>query len=212
LIYELYRTVREHFPELFDWMREVDDCRKQASDYQLAAHLTACLAMFLFKAGSRNQYNQQREDIQFRKNYKRLFSFAMPHGDSVNNVRSLLDVSQIEQLKQIMVKTLLQRKTFHNSRYRGHWFRVAVDASGLGRYDHQRDGQCLHRTSKTGKVTYFHSVLEARLITASGFSISIATVWIESPEHGEYDKQDCERKAFSRLAVELKHVYLDYPS
>jgi hypothetical protein len=135
----------------------------------------------------------------------------MPHGDSVNNVMSLLDVAQIEQLKQKMVKTLFQRKTFHNSRYRGHWFRVAVDASGMGSYDHQRDGQCLHRTSKTGKVTYFHSVLEARLITASGFSVSIATVWIENPEHGEYDKQDCERKAFNRLAVELKHVYPRLP-
>lgn len=211
LIYEMYSTIDEHFPELFDWMREVDDCRKHASDYQLAAHLTACLAMFLFKAGSRNQYNQQREDIQFHKNYKRLFGFAMPHGDSVNNVMSLLDVNQIEQLKQKMVKTLLQRKTFHNSRYRRHWFRVAVDASGMGRYDHQRDDQCLHRTSKTGKVTYFHTVLEARLITASGFSISIATVWIENPEHGEYDKQDCERKAFSRLAVKLKRVYPRLP-
>ena len=146
-VIEMYSTIRLHFPELFDWMRGVDDCRKKSSDYQLAAHLTACLAMFLFKAGSRNQYNQQRENIQFQKNYKRLFGFAMPHGDSVNNVMGLLNVSQIEQLKQKMVKILLQRKTFHNSRYRGQWFRIAVDASGMGSYAHQRDEQCLHRTS-----------------------------------------------------------------
>ncbi len=211
LVYEIYSTLRLHFPELFDWMREVDDCRKKSSDYQLAAHLTACLAMFLFKAGSRNQYNQHRENIQFQKNYKRLFGFAMPHGDSVNKVIGLLDVSQIQQLKQKMVKTLLQRKTFHNNRYRGQWFRIAVDASGMGSYGHQRDEQCLHRTSKTGKVTYFHSVLEARLVTENGFSIPIATVWIENPEDGEYDKQDCERKAFNRLADELKKAYPRLP-
>ena len=87
----------------------------------------------------------------------------------------LLDVFQIEQLKHKMVQVLIQRKTFHNSRYRGHWFRVAVDASGMGSYDHQRDEQCLQRTSKNGKTTYFHSVLEAKLITPNGFSISIAT-------------------------------------
>ena len=184
-MHEIYSVIRLHFPELFDWMRGVDDCRKKSSDYELAAHLTACLAMFLFKAGSRNHYNQHREDIQFQKNYKRLFGFAMPHGDSVNHVMELLDVSQIEQLKQKMVKTLLQRKTFHSSRYREQWFRVAVDASGMGSYDHQRDEQCLHRTSKNGKVTYFHSVLEARLVTANGFSISIATVWIENSADGE---------------------------
>jgi hypothetical protein len=65
----MYCTICQHFPELFDWMREVDDCRKKASTYELAAHLTACLAMFLFKSGSRNQYNQYREDIQFKANY-----------------------------------------------------------------------------------------------------------------------------------------------
>ena len=182
-------------------MREVEDCRKKASTYELAAHLTACLAMFLFKSGSRNQYNQYREDIQFKANYRRLFGFAMPHGDSVQNVMGLLAIFQIEQLKHKMVQVLIQRKTFHTSRYRGHWFRVAVDASGMGSYDHQRDEQCLHRTSKNGKTTYFHSVLEARLITPNGFSVSIATEWIENPESGEYDKQDCERKGFIRLAV-----------
>jgi hypothetical protein len=207
----MYRTIHLHFPELFAWMREVDDCRKKASDYELAAHLTACLAMFLFKAGSRNQYNQHREDIQFQKNYKRLFGFAMPHGDSVQNVMAFLEVSQIEQLKQKMVQILVQRKTFHSSRYRGHWFRVAVDASGVGSYDHQRDEQCLHRTSKNGKTTYFHLVLEARLITPTGFSISIATEWIENPEGGEYDKQDCERKGFTRLAAKLKEAYPRLP-
>jgi hypothetical protein len=207
----MYRTIRLHFPELFDWMRKVDDCRKKASNYELAAHLSACLAMFLFKSGSRNQYNQHREDSQFQKNYKRLFGFAMPHGDSVQKVMALLEVSQIEQLKQKMVQILVQRKTFHNSRYRGHWFQVAVDASGVGSYDHQRDEQCLHRTSKNGKTTYFHSVLEARLVTPNGFSISIATEWIENPEGGEYDKQDCERKGFTRLAAKLKEVYPRLP-
>ena len=127
----MYCTICQHFPELFEWMREVDDCRKKASTYELAAHLTACLAMFLFKSGSRNQYNQYREDIRFKTNYRRLFGFSMPHGDSVQNVMDLLDIFQIEQLKHKMVQVLIQRKTFHDSRYRGHWFRIAVDASGM---------------------------------------------------------------------------------
>lgn len=192
-------------------MRQVNDCRKKASDYELAAHLTACLALFLFKSESRNQYNQYREDAQFAENYERLFEFAMPHGDSVQKVMALLDTDQIEHLKHQMVQTLLQRKTFHSSRYRGKWFQVAVDASGAGSYDHERDPQCLHRTSKSGKVTYFHTVLEARLVTTSGFSVSIASEWIENPENTEYEKQDCERKAFTRLAAKLKKIYPRLP-
>jgi hypothetical protein len=211
LVHEMHRTIQRHFPELFNWMRDIDDCRKKASTYELAALLTACLAMFLFKSGSRNEYNQNREDVQFKKNYKRLFGFEMPHGDSVQKVIKLLKSDSIEQLKQRMVQNLFARKTFHSSRFRGHWFRVAVDASGIGSYQHQRDEQCLHRTSKKGKTSYFHSVLEARLITQNGFSISIATEWIENPEGGEYDKQDCERNGFSRLAVKLKKMYPRLP-
>ena len=141
LVFEMLITVRQHFPELLDWMREVDDSRKKASAYELAAHLTACLAIFLFKSGSRNQYNQNREDEQFKKNFKRLFGFDMPHGDSVKNVIELLNIEQIEGLKHKMVQNLLKRKTFHTSRYRGKWFCIAVDASGVGSYDHERDPQ-----------------------------------------------------------------------
>ena len=99
LIYQIYTTINHHFPELFDWMREIDDCRKKSSGYELAVLLTACLAMFLFKTGSRNEYNQKREDLQFQKNYKKLFGFPMPHGNTVNNVIELLDEKQIEQLR-----------------------------------------------------------------------------------------------------------------
>ena len=66
LIHQIYTTVPHHFPQLFDWMREVDDPRKKASSLELAVHLTACLAMFIFKAGSRNEYNQKRA-IKFRR-------------------------------------------------------------------------------------------------------------------------------------------------
>lgn len=192
-------------------MREIDDVRKKASHYELAAHLTACLALFLFKSGSRNHYNQKREDLQFQQNYEKLFGFPMPHGDSVHNVIELLDEQQVQHLKQKMARALLERKVFHGSRYRGKWYRIAVDASGVVSFSHQHCEQCLHKTSKTGKTTYFHNVLDARLVTPNGFSISIASVWIENPEDGQYDKQDCELKAFKRLAEQLKKAFPRLP-
>lgn len=211
LVYQMYTTITHHFPELFDWMGEIDDCRKKSSHYELAAHLTACLAMFLFKAGSRNEYNQRRKNLQFQANYEKLFGFSMPHGDSVNNVIALLNVDQIEQLKQKMVKVLLERKVFHKSRHGGKWFRVAIDGSGVVSFDHQHCEQCLHSTSKNGKTHYYHTVLDARLITPNGFSLSIATVWIENTTEGNGSKQDCERKAFTRLAARLKQAFPRLP-
>ena len=211
LIYQIYTTVTHHFPLLFDWMRELDDPRKKASPFELAAHLTACLALFIFKAGSRNEYNQKRKDLQFQKNFKKLFGLPMPHGDSVHNVIVLLNETQVERLNQKMVQVLLKRKVFHKSRYRHHWFRIAVDGTGVVSFDHHHCGQCLHQTSKNGKTTYSHKVLDARLVTPNGFSISVASEWIENPEHEEYNKQDCERKAFKRLAAKLKKIYPRLP-
>lgn len=211
LIYQMHQTIHHHFPELFDWMREVDDCRKKKSTYELATLLTACLAMYLFKSGSRNAFNELRDDVQFEDNYKKLFKRPLPHPDTVDKVMRLLQESQIEKLKQKMVKVLLRRKVLHKNRFRNQWFRVAVDGSGVMSFDHKHCEQCLHKTSKKGKTTYSHHVMEARLITPNGFSISLATEWIENPEGGEYDKQDCERSAFLRLAKKLKRAFPQLP-
>ena len=53
---------------------------------------------------------------------------------------------------------------------------------------------------------YFHYVLEAKLVTRDGHAFSLASEWIENPS-GDFDKQDCERRAFIRLAAKLKKQY-----
>ena len=207
----MYQTIVHHFPSLFDWMREIDDSRKKKSSYELAALLTACLSLFLFKAESRNGFNNLREDLRFKKNYQRLFKWPMPHMDTVDRVMRHLKTEQIEQLKQRMVQTLLRRKVFHNQRYRNKWFSVAIDGTGVMSFNEQHCEQCLHKTSKKGQTTWMHHVLEARLVTANGFSISLMSEWIENPVDQTYDKQDCERKAFTRLATRLKQAFPRLP-
>jgi hypothetical protein len=80
---------------------------------------------------------------------------------------------------------------------------VAVDATGVMSFQERHCEHCLTKTSKNGKTTYFHYVLEAKLVTSAGHAISLATEWVENPV-GEFDKQDCERKAFLRLAEKIK--------
>jgi hypothetical protein len=68
---------------------------------------------------------------------------------------------------------------------------------------------CLHQTFKNGRVRYFHHVLEAKLVGDNGLCLSLATEWIENAQ--EYEKQDCELKAFARLAKTLKRRYPRLP-
>ncbi|WP_146066696.1 hypothetical protein, partial [Candidatus Venteria ishoeyi] len=60
LIYQMRQSMSHHFPQLFEQMREVEDMRTGASEYDIAAILTGCIAMSLFKTESRNGYNQAR--------------------------------------------------------------------------------------------------------------------------------------------------------
>jgi len=210
LVYQMYQTIHHNFPEIFDWMSKIDDCRKK-SHYQLTAVLTACLAMYLFKCGSRNAMTDLHDDEQFKENYTKIFKLPLPHPDTTDNVIKKLDNAQIEQLKVKMIDTLIRRKVFYNQRFRGQWYPVAIDATGAASFKHKHCSQCLSQTSKKGKTTYSHKVVEAHLVTYNGFSISLATEWIENPADEKYNKQDCERKAFIRIAEKIKKAFPKLP-
>ena len=92
-------------------------------------------------------------------------------------------------------------------------YRIAVDATGIATYNYKHCEDCTHTESKNGKMTYYHKVLEAKLITPNGFSISICTVFIDNKDtnNGIYDKQGCEKKAFKKLAEKLKKNFPRLP-
>jgi hypothetical protein len=209
VVCELFKTINHFFPDLLDHLRQIEDCRRQ-SDYELSEILMAAIALFIFQQGSRNALNNLRQEAKFAKHYRRLFKLRLPHLDTVHRVLCRLADEVLEHLKHQLVKTLLEKKALHKHRLLGRYFVVAIDATGMVSFAERHCDECLHQTSKTGKTTYFHNVLEAKLITANGFAISLATEWIVNPA-GEYEKQDCERKAFVRLAAKLKQLHPRLP-
>jgi hypothetical protein len=206
IVFRLYKTIDHYFPDLFEKMRQIEDYRKKRG-YELAELIMAAIAMFIFKKGSRNAFNNERNEAQFRNNFQRLFKARLPHMDTVNNVMEQLDEVQLEKLKTELVRALIEKKVFYKYRFLDKYHRVVIDGSHVMNVNKGHCDHCLHRTSKRGKVSYFHNVLEAKLVCENGFCISLGTEWIENPD-GEYDKQDCEQKAFARLAEKLKR---DYP-
>lgn len=59
-------------------------------------------------------------------------------------------------------------------------------------------------------MLYYHPILEAKLVTANGFAFSIMIEFIENT-NPQADKQDCELKAFYRLAERLQKRFLRLP-
>ncbi len=173
--------------------------------------VAGALFMYIFKEASRNAYNNDRREASFRKNFFKYFGLNLPHADAIDDVLRVLAPVEIEQLKAHLVGGLIEQKMFRKFRFLGKYYLVAVDATGMASFEQKHCDHCLTKTSKTGVVTYFHYVLEAKIVTSTGLSISLASEFIENDPGRDYEKQDCEQKAFARLAVKIKKYFPRLP-
>lgn len=208
--YELRKIVRSYFPDLQKMGAQLPDSRKR-KDYRCEELLYGSLAMFVFKEQSRNAFNNdRRHSSEFKSNCQKLFSADLPHLDTVQDFFETLPPDELEKIKVAMVSRLINNKIFYSYKIAGH-YTVAVDGSGVMSCDYDRFGCGLKMESSNGKITYLYPVLEAKLVTENGFCISLATEWIINDNDKAYDKQDCELKAFKRLAEKLKKAFPRLP-
>jgi len=205
----LSRTVRHFFPDFAKWISALPDPRDQSKITYASRHLAwGGLMIFLLHLGSRRQFRYERKSVGFHGNLVELaatFEETVADPDTVDAYLCKLPESALAKIPALMVQRLIRMKALDQFRLNGH-FLIAVDGSGRLVFDKRHCPHCLHRTDKNGKTIYFHPVLEAKLVAANGLAISVATEFIENPA-GEYDKQDCELKAFYRFEKTLKACF-----
>jgi hypothetical protein len=210
IVYRIKRVIEKRFPELFRLFNKLEDSRKR-SGYSMSEIVTGALFMHLLKEGSRNAYTNDRCDAIFSKNYYRHFKLRLPHPDTIDEVMRTLEPELLEELKAQLVGSLFEQKVLRHFRFLGKYYFVAVDATGMHTFNHKHCDHCLTKTSKHGVTTWFHYVLEAKLVTSSGYAISLASEFIENQPGRDYEKQDCEQKAFARLAAKIKKHFPRLP-
>jgi hypothetical protein len=172
------------------------------------------ITLFLLKFESRNQFNLKASDEQFCRNYYRIFRLRLPGMDAVNELLEEMDTKELELLRCNFIRALIEKRVFHKFRFFGNYFYIAYDGTGAYNWKDTPPERiqpfALKRESKNGKVTYTGQVLEAVLVCSSGMYIPLATEWIAN-EGKEYDKQDCEMKAFKRLTERMKEYFPRLP-
>ena len=204
------KVINSRFPDLFCMFNDLTDSRKR-KEYMMAEILTGSLFMYIFKETSRNAYNNKRREDGFRENVLKYFGFNLPHTDTSDDVLRELLPSELEALKAHLASGLIEQKFLRKFRFLNQSYLVAIDATGIATFDHKHCDHCLTKTSKSGVVTYFHYVLEAKLVTSTGLAISLASEFIENDPDRDYEKQDCEQKAFVRLAAKIKKYFPRLP-
>lgn len=204
-------TVRHLFPDWTSWLAAVKDPRDPMRIvYPISYLLGIGLAMFLTRLGARRQIRFQFGTGAFVQNLNVLCgtkSEAMAHPDTLAYLTKRLDPQELMDLRTAMIRRLIRQKCFEKDRLLDRFYRIAIDGTGHLTFAQRHCAGCLTHSHDGRVLYYYHSVLEAKLVTRSGLALSIATEFIENPAQGA-DRQDCERRALERLAQRLK---TDFP-
>ena len=207
----LLKTLRHCFPNFGVWLQSVPDPRDpRFTTYPINYLLMTGILMFLTKLGSRRQIRFQFNTPAFIRNVNLLCGTSaetMEHPDTLAYLSRKMNLQGLEDLRRAMMARLIRMKCFERDRLLGKYYRIAIDGTGYLTYRRRHCDQCLTRKRDGKIISYYHPVLEAKLVTPFGFSLSIGTEFIENPKQN-VDKQDCERKAFARL---VRHLKQDFP-
>ena len=165
------------------------------------------LMLFLLKLGSRRRLGFELDTPEALANLNSLSreqQEKVAHPDSLNYFLGRVPAASLPLLRRKMVQRLLRMKALDHGRLMGH-FLLVVDGTGQLHFKERHCPHCLEQ--KHGEKTlYFHNVLEAKLVTPEGLALSLDSEFIENADP-KATKQDCELKAFARVAERLKKNY-----
>jgi hypothetical protein len=214
----LVQTVRHFFPDFNAWLDRLPDTRDQDSiEYDRRFLAWWGIALYLFQLGSRRQldFDLDSDDTHVLDNLNRLAQTQQttrPVHDTLDHFLEHVAAAAVAALCLHMVRRLLRMKVLDAARLLGHLV-VIVDGTGLLCFHRRHCDHCL--VQKHAKTTlYLHNVLEAKLLGPAGIVLSVGSEFIENEDAtaargqgAERIKQDCELKAFSRLAPRIKQAF-----
>jgi len=215
----LIKTALHFFPNLLEKMTKVEDPRQQGYiTYGSLEMLGVGILKNAMGIESMRQMSRAFNTDECIENVYRALKIPpkaeLPHYDTLNDYLELLAPEELEGIRDSMINRLLSGRALEKYRLPNNKWSVIVDGTGLFTFHEKHCEHCLRRETtnpKTGEKTtiYMHHVLEAKLHVGD-MVFSLESEFIEN-ESENVSKQDCELKAFYRLAGKLKRKYPRLP-
>ncbi len=219
----LMLILRQMLPVLLGRLGKIPDPRNPKKlKHRLTVLMLYGLLVFVFQYGSRRAANGQITRPMFEHNLRLLFPQleSLPHSDTLFRLLSRIDVSQIEQAHIDLVNRLIRNKKF--TRYLiNNCYPLGIDGTQKVAFSTLWDEHLLQRrvgpkvdpdSDEEQSYQYYVYVLEASLCFQNGMVIPLMSEFLEyEPGAGEQSKQDCESKAFHRLAARIKTAFPRLP-
>ncbi len=210
---DVISILKQYFPHLITMFEKLTDVRHQSYvKYRMSViFVTRLLGLLCGKTSMRNLTESMNTDICI-ENIARLLEIKLdeiPHYDTINDVFEQVEIEELRKIQKYMVNKLIRSKMFEKYRCMNKYYQIVIDGTRLVTFKEKHCKHCLKKTHNRGKtneyIEYYHYALEAKLVVGD-IVISLDTEFVEN-EKEDIGKQDCELKAFYRMAKRLKKNY-----
>ena len=213
ILSNLITVLNQYFPELISKFNGLTDLRNQSYVvYQMKVIFMVRLMGLMCEMKSMQGMTRELNTEEAISNIAQICGLKLeeiPHCDTINDIFKKVKVQEIEEIREYMIKRLIRGKIIQKYKVRDKYYHIIVDGTGLATSRKKYNENCLvkNKTDKKGKEYQEYStyVLEAKLVVGE-MVFSIGSEFVENINENE-TKQDCEIKAFKRLAMKIKKKY-----
>jgi len=132
---DVVNIIKQYFPKLIDKFEKLTDTRHQSYvEYQMCVITVSRLLGLLCGIKSMRNTTEKFNTEETIKNISNLVNIELeeiPHYDTINNVFEKLDIEELRKIQKYMVTTLIRSKMFDKYRYKGKYFQVVIDGTGI---------------------------------------------------------------------------------
>jgi hypothetical protein len=218
IVAQFLDAIRPQLPSLLQVLAKIKDYRdpKQVT-HQLTMVLLYGILCFVLQTSSRREANRELSGPVLLGHLRKCFPelAELPHQDTLNRLLSRIEVESLQEAHLQMIRRLIRNKKFK------HWlvagcYPIAVDGSQKAVRRDQVGSAWLQRRINGGKdseaLQYYVYVLEASLAFPNGLTLPLMSEFLNYAEGDTgNNKQDCETRAFHRLACRLKEAFPRLP-
>ena len=206
--------VRHCFPDFWQRLNVIEDPRDtDRVTYDLEQVLCLAVLMFACRIPSLRGLDRISDNALFCDN---LCRFSGVKTDTVMVAQQLVNVfkelnsDELASVQPELVRQLIEKKRLADAYVLGH-IALASDGTGIFASSNYHCDQCLTQNHKDGTVIYMHNMLETKVVCADGMALSLMSEPVENLGDRNYNKQDCETKAFKRMVPRLKQAFPRQP-
>jgi hypothetical protein len=211
------QVLRAKLPVLLERFSKIhDDRNPKKLKHKLTVVLVYGILVFVYQMASRREANRTMTRPAFRESLAAIFPDLknLPHHDTLDRILNRIDVNQLEETHIELVRKLIRQKKFW--RYLiDNTYPIAIDGTQKAVRGELFSPEWLERKvgkDEDEKKQYYIYVLEANLAFQNGMVIPLMSEFL-AYDNGDTsnNKQDCELKAFYRLAKRLKQQFPRLP-